>query len=164
MTSWQALQSNSSSLTFDWCPIFDGVRSYSILEKVMRLALVNNCLIEPQPKLKGVCPHCKSETYARCGEIRSWHWAHKGAPACAQSQEEEKVERHVQKNESSYRSNGDYISDVCTKSDLNITPAAFEGEIDVPISGTARTREEIDQMQIAEWKEIFAGRRARRWK
>ncbi|MFZ4126038.1 MAG: competence protein CoiA [Rickettsiales bacterium] len=48
----------------------------------MRFALVDGQKTEPQPKLKGACPSCKSTVLARCGEVRVWHWAHKGILSC----------------------------------------------------------------------------------
>ena len=48
----------------------------------MRFALVNGQKTEPQPKLKGDCPNCHSMTIARCGEVKVWHWAHKGSLSC----------------------------------------------------------------------------------
>ena len=31
---------------------------------------------------RGVCPCCNAETIAKCGEIVTWHWAHKGNHDC----------------------------------------------------------------------------------
>ena len=33
--------------------------------------------IEPAPKAVAKCPSCGGEVFAKCGEIVSWHWAHK---------------------------------------------------------------------------------------
>jgi competence protein CoiA len=33
--------------------------------------------IEPSKGARGVCPQCGSETVAKCGELVSWHWAHR---------------------------------------------------------------------------------------
>lgn len=44
----------------------------------MRYSLVNGERIEALPKLSGKCHICGCQTIAKCGEIRVWHWAHKG--------------------------------------------------------------------------------------
>lgn len=48
----------------------------------MKFALVNRQREEAQPDLSGECPVCGSPTVAKCGEVRVWHWAHKGALLC----------------------------------------------------------------------------------
>ena len=48
----------------------------------MRFALVNGQRQEAQPALSGECPSCRSPMVARCGEVRSWHWAHRGQRVC----------------------------------------------------------------------------------
>ncbi len=48
----------------------------------MRFALINGERAEPKPGLKGVCPICQAVTIARCGEVKVWHWAHKGILSC----------------------------------------------------------------------------------
>lgn len=48
----------------------------------MKYALVNGEKAEAQPGLRGVCPHCQSETIAKCGNERIKHWAHKGDRDC----------------------------------------------------------------------------------
>lgn len=40
------------------------------------------------PGERGICPCCKGEVMAKCGEIVSWHWAHK-ADDCDQWHEPE---------------------------------------------------------------------------
>lgn len=42
----------------------------------MKFALLNNERIEPEPKLKAMCPLCKCEVISKCGSIKVWHWSH----------------------------------------------------------------------------------------
>ena len=48
----------------------------------LKFALVDGQRQEPQPNLSGMCPGCGNPMVAKCGEIRVWHWAHKGRRAC----------------------------------------------------------------------------------
>ena len=48
----------------------------------MKFALVNGQRQEPEPNRSGECPGCGSPMVARCGEVRVWHWAHKGRRDC----------------------------------------------------------------------------------
>jgi len=48
----------------------------------MKFALVNGQRQEPQPNLSGECPGCGNPMIARCGEVRVWHWAHRGRRHC----------------------------------------------------------------------------------
>ena len=48
----------------------------------MKFALVNGQRQEAKPDLSGECPGCGSPVVARCGEVRVWHWAHKGRRMC----------------------------------------------------------------------------------
>ncbi|MCH8059490.1 MAG: hypothetical protein IIA11_03420 [Proteobacteria bacterium] len=48
----------------------------------MKFALVNGQRQEPQPNLSGECPGCGNPMVARCGEVRVWHWAHRGRRHC----------------------------------------------------------------------------------
>jgi ssDNA-binding Zn-finger/Zn-ribbon topoisomerase 1 len=48
----------------------------------MRRALVDGAKAEAQPKLRGECTGCGGEMVAKCGRVKVWHWAHKGAPPC----------------------------------------------------------------------------------
>ncbi len=48
----------------------------------MRFALVNRQRQEAQPRLSGECRGCGKPMVARCGEVRVWHWAHKGGVSC----------------------------------------------------------------------------------
>jgi hypothetical protein len=43
----------------------------------MLIALDSNSQrITPSPGQRAVCPCCKSEVNAKCGEVNAWHWAH----------------------------------------------------------------------------------------
>ena len=44
----------------------------------MRFALVDGQRREPESGLVGECTGCGSPVLARCGDVRVWHWAHKG--------------------------------------------------------------------------------------
>ena len=50
----------------------------------MLIALDSNSQrITPLPGQRAVCPCCKSEVNAKCGEVNAWHWAHlPDAPHC----------------------------------------------------------------------------------
>jgi len=48
----------------------------------MKFALVSGQRQEPQPSLSGECPGCGRTVVAKCGELRIWHWAHKGRLLC----------------------------------------------------------------------------------
>lgn len=48
----------------------------------MKFALIDGDRREPQPGLSGQCPGCHAPVIARCGEIKVWHWAHKGKKPC----------------------------------------------------------------------------------
>lgn len=48
----------------------------------MKFAFVDGHRQEAHPNLKGACPACKRPVIAKCGEIRVWHWAHRGGRAC----------------------------------------------------------------------------------
>lgn len=43
----------------------------------MNWAEVDGVRSLPAPGMAGRCPACKGEVIAKCGEIISWHWAHK---------------------------------------------------------------------------------------
>ena len=56
----------------------------------MHFALLGNMRVEPIKGLDGVvCPICKQPVYARCGEARIAHWAHKSVIDCDPWQEPE---------------------------------------------------------------------------
>ena len=48
----------------------------------MKFALINGQRQEAQPNLSGQCPACDQAMVAKCGEVKIWHWAHKGHRAC----------------------------------------------------------------------------------
>lgn len=48
----------------------------------MKCALVNGQRQEALPNLSGECPACFHAMVAKCGEVRIWHWAHKGHRRC----------------------------------------------------------------------------------
>jgi hypothetical protein len=48
----------------------------------MKFALINGLRQEAQPNLSGQCPSCSQSMIAKCGEIKIWHWAHKGRRTC----------------------------------------------------------------------------------
>ena len=48
----------------------------------MKFALVDDQRIEAQPNLSGRCPSCGQVMLAKCGDIKVWHWAHKGRRIC----------------------------------------------------------------------------------
>lgn len=48
----------------------------------MKFALVDGKRLEAQPKLSATCPICSEPMVAKCGELRIWHWAHKGTLLC----------------------------------------------------------------------------------
>ncbi len=48
----------------------------------MKFALVDGARREPLPSLSGQCPACGAVVVAKCGEVRVWHWSHKGRLSC----------------------------------------------------------------------------------
>lgn len=48
----------------------------------MKFSIVNALRQEAQPGVAGKCPACDLETIAKCGEVKIWHWAHKGRRDC----------------------------------------------------------------------------------
>jgi hypothetical protein len=48
----------------------------------MKFALVNGTRQEAQPGLSGACVGCGQTMIAKCGEVRVWHWGHKGRLLC----------------------------------------------------------------------------------
>lgn len=65
----------------------------------MKFALVGSNRTEAQPDLAGECPCCGSITIARCGEVRAWHWAHRGRRSCDPWWENETLWHREWKNE-----------------------------------------------------------------
>jgi competence protein CoiA len=48
----------------------------------MKFALINGQRQEAQPNLSGQCLACNQAMIAKCGEVKIWHWAHKGRRTC----------------------------------------------------------------------------------
>lgn len=48
----------------------------------MKFALVEGRRQEAQPNLSGKCPICEQPMVAKCGELRSSHWAHRSTLLC----------------------------------------------------------------------------------
>lgn len=49
----------------------------------MKFAILNGLRVGPEKRLAGaICPICKQPVFARCGEIRLPHWAHKSVIDC----------------------------------------------------------------------------------
>ncbi|NCN85412.1 MAG: hypothetical protein GW808_02035 [Sphingomonadales bacterium] len=55
----------------------------------MKFGLIDGQRVEPQPKLKALCPNCGQDLIAKCGRVKVWHWAHKGRKHCDQWWENE---------------------------------------------------------------------------
>lgn len=47
-----------------------------------KYALVEGVRREAEPGLSGLCQGCGSPMIAKCGELRIWHWAHRGERSC----------------------------------------------------------------------------------
>lgn len=48
----------------------------------MKFAMFEGERREAQPSLTAKCPVCENAMIAKCGELRVWHWAHKGMRKC----------------------------------------------------------------------------------
>jgi competence protein CoiA len=48
----------------------------------MKYALVNGLKTESLPGMRGTCINCQSDTLAKCGQVKIWHWAHKSKFSC----------------------------------------------------------------------------------
>jgi competence protein CoiA len=48
----------------------------------MKFAVVNGKRAEPQPRTRGSCQRCGTETVSKCGSKVVWHWAHKSLLQC----------------------------------------------------------------------------------
>jgi hypothetical protein len=48
----------------------------------MLYALVDGIKSRASPSITGACPFCESRMVAKCGEFKSWHWAHKQTYSC----------------------------------------------------------------------------------
>jgi competence protein CoiA len=47
-----------------------------------KFAVVDGERQEAQPGLSGKCPVCGDAMIAKCGEVRDWHWSHRGTRKC----------------------------------------------------------------------------------
>lgn len=43
----------------------------------MEFALLDGIRSKPTPNQKAICPTCRTEVIAKCGQVNIWHWAHK---------------------------------------------------------------------------------------
>jgi hypothetical protein len=48
----------------------------------MYYALVDGDRKPPAPRLEGICPACLTPVVPKCGEVKTWHWAHKNVGEC----------------------------------------------------------------------------------
>jgi competence protein CoiA len=48
----------------------------------MKFSVINGERQTAQPNLSGQCPLCDQAMVAKCGEVKIWHWAHKGRRTC----------------------------------------------------------------------------------
>jgi hypothetical protein len=48
----------------------------------MYYALVNGDRKPPAPRLEGICPSCRTPVTPKCGNVKTWHWAHKNVGEC----------------------------------------------------------------------------------
>ncbi len=48
----------------------------------MLYALINGIKSCATPNKTGLCPLCQNKTITKCGEFKSWHWAHKKSVDC----------------------------------------------------------------------------------
>ena len=60
----------------------------------MRYALINGERLEATKGAMGRCLCCGADVIAKCGKIRSSHWAHKNNEECPYSQKEPKTQWH----------------------------------------------------------------------
>lgn len=65
----------------------------------LKFALVNGQRAEAQPSLEGECVGCGGPAIAKCGEVRMWHWAHRGKRTCDLWWENETEWHRAWKNE-----------------------------------------------------------------
>lgn len=64
----------------------------------MKFAMKNGERRTAKPGLTGVCRVCEKPVIAKCGDIRVWHWAHRGNRACDQWWEPETKWHRAWKN------------------------------------------------------------------
>jgi hypothetical protein len=48
----------------------------------MKFALVNGTKKTPTPKESGFCVFCNAKVISKCGNVKVWHWAHRGKLEC----------------------------------------------------------------------------------
>lgn len=48
----------------------------------MQFALIDGRRCKASPGIVGVCQSCSSPMIAKCGDLRAWHWAHRGDRRC----------------------------------------------------------------------------------
>jgi len=48
----------------------------------MKFAIVEGNRREAEPGLSAICAGCSKAMVAKCGDLRVWHWAHRGARTC----------------------------------------------------------------------------------
>ncbi|WP_146002153.1 competence protein CoiA [Cupriavidus pauculus] len=65
----------------------------------MKFSIVNEERREAEPGLAGACPVCAGPMVAKCGEVNTWHWAHKARRACDPWWENEGEWHRAWKNE-----------------------------------------------------------------
>lgn len=65
----------------------------------MKFSIVNEERRQAEPGLAGTCPVCASPMIAKCGEVNTWHWAHKARRVCDPWWENEGIWHRAWKNE-----------------------------------------------------------------
>jgi competence protein CoiA len=93
----------------------------------MKFASIGSQRLEAQPGLTAKCPSCAADVIAKCGNVRDWHWAHRGARVCDPWWESETAWHRRWKNEfpSDWQeiihiapSGEKHVADVKTKGDM----------------------------------------------
>ncbi len=51
-------------------------------ELQVKFATIHGQRMEAEPGLSGDCPACGGPVVAKCGDIKIWHWAHRGRRVC----------------------------------------------------------------------------------
>ncbi|HUS50231.1 MAG TPA: competence protein CoiA family protein [Candidatus Paceibacterota bacterium] len=87
-------------------------------------AIKNNKIVYASPKNIAKCPLCKQIVIAKCGEIKTWHWAHKSNIDCDDWSEPESQWHINWKNEFPEKQQEviirNHIADIKTKDGLII--------------------------------------------
>lgn len=65
----------------------------------MKFADISGERVEAQPGTSGTCPSCGAPMVAKCGDLRVWHWAHRGVRVCDKWWESETEWHRAWKNE-----------------------------------------------------------------